>query len=664
MTLRSRAWWAAPLVAVALLAGLPAAPAAAACPAPGGASLGVPQAASSSRDFVFAGRGWGHGVGMSQYGAQGAAELGCSSTDIIQAYYQGVRVTGRDASANVRVGIAPGTPSEARPSVVEVVNEAGGRLAWRLQGSRVATQPQGATWQVRVTNVGRFVLVEETASGLREVWQGGSAGQALTAPIDGHRVHLPSQRNRYGRGTLEFVSRAAGGRAPEGMWVTAIVPSVEEYLYGLAEMPSSFPEAALEAQAIVGRSFALAQMGSTRANCRCQLYDTVYSQVYAGLDKELEGTNSRFGRRWVAAVDATRGRVMTYDGRVATGNYASSHGGHSESAQFVWGSSVPWLQPVDDSAWNRASSDPNIAWERRWSRDDLGERLDIGMALSAEVLRPRGASGRVGHPGRNGGGLRVVGTDGTAILSGSDARRRLGLKSTRFSVSSPPAPWTRGVPVAGDWDGDGVDQPGWFDRGVWWVTDGSGDFTSFRFGTTGDVPLVGDWDGDGVDTIGVRRGNKFHLRRSNSTGRAQINFVYGSSRDRHFVLGDWDGDGVDSPGVVRGNRWFLTNELRGGYADHVFHYGSRSDTEFLTGDWDGDGIDGPAVVRGNKFFLKNAFESGVAGVAFRFGSARDAQLVGDWDGDGTDRVGVARGRLWYVTRAHAPTPVLVIDVVP
>lgn len=660
---RSRPLALIPLMALLLLAGLPAMPAAAACPAPGGAGLGVPSPASSSRDFVFAGRGWGHGVGMSQYGAQGAAELGCSSQEIVQAYYRGVELTQRDTSQRVRVGLAPGTPTATLPTVTPVVNEAGGPLRWRLGGDRVASQPQGATWQVRVTNTGRFVLAEQTSSGLREVWQGGSAGSVLTAPIDRHRVFLPTERNRYGRGTLEFVSRSAEGSRGEGYWLTAVVPDVEQYLYGLAEMPSSFPEAALEAQAIVGRSYTLASLGSTRANCRCQLYDTVYSQVYAGLDKELEGSSQQFGRRWVAAVDATRGRVMTHNGRIATGNYASSHGGHSDAAEFVWGSSVPWLQPVDDSRWNRASSDPNISWEQRFSRERLGAKLGIGVALSARVIGPRGAGGRVGDPDRTGGGLQVVGTRGTALLSGNRARTELGLKSTRFAVSSPPAPWAGGIPVAGDWDGDGTDQPGWFDRGTWWLSDGRGGFSSFGFGSSSDRPIVGDWDGDGIDTVGVRRGaNRFYLRNANTRGPDDVRFVYGSKKDRTFVIGDWDGDGDDTPGVVRGNRWLLSDSLRGGTADHVFRYGSKSDREFLTGDWNGDGRDGPAVVRGNAFYLKNGFASGIAGRSFRFGRASDDQLAGDFNGSTRDRIAVARGSRWYVTLDHAPTPVEVIDV--
>lgn len=651
------------LAATLLLTLLPAVTAGAAtCPSPGGARIPF-EIGRSSRDFVFSGRGWGHGVGMSQWGAQGAAKLGCTAPQIIRAYYRGVEISTRDSSMRVRVGLEPDTPSDPLPTVTTIVNESGEGLSWRLEGAERTTQPPGATWQVRVTNIGRFVLVEQRADGsYREVWQGGAPGQALHVPIDGRRVHVVEQGNRYARGSLEFISRAAGSGRPQGYWLTAILPSVEQYLYGLAEVPSSFPEAALEAQAIVGRSFALANLSGTRANCRCQLYDTVFSQVYAGLDKETEGADAQWGRRWVRAVDATRGKVMTYDGRIATGNYSSSAGGHTESAAFVWGGGAPWLQPVDDSRWNLASDDPNITWQQHVSREELGRAFGVGLALSAEVLPPRGTSGRVGDPGRTGGGLRVVGTRGAVTVSGDTARTALGLKSTLFWVTSPPSPWNEGRPVAGDWDGDDDDDQGWFVGGTWYLLRADGSYDVFAFGSSGDVPVVGDWDGDGVDTVGVRRGIRWYLRNRNATGPDDVRFAFGSSSDRHYVVGDWNDDRRDTPGVVRdGNRWLLSNTLRGGNADEDFRYGSHRDREFIVGDWDGDGIDGPGVVRGNQFLLKDAFAGGSAGAAFRFGSADDVQLVGNWDGQGGDTIGVARGRYWFVTVRHADQPVTRLD---
>ena len=89
-------------------------------------------------------------------------------------------------------------------------------------------------------------------------------------------------------------------------------------------------------------------MTATSGGCRCDVYDSTSDQVYSGYLKESEGT---YGPRWVAAVDATAGQTMRYGGKTAVGYYSSSHGGHSESNAFVWGSGqVPYLRAVDDWA--------------------------------------------------------------------------------------------------------------------------------------------------------------------------------------------------------------------------------------------------------------------------------------------------------------------------
>jgi hypothetical protein len=148
---------------------------------------------------------------------------------------------------------------------------------------------------------------------------------------------------------------------------------LEQYLYGLAEVPSSWPAEALKAQAIIGRSYAVAtahERGgasgtSTNDTCGCHLRSTTADQAYAGWAKET----GSFADEWRAAVNATAGDILihpqsTYHFDIAKAFYSSSNGGASENVEFVWGGpALPWLRSVTDE-W---SSNPSINPLARWT---------------------------------------------------------------------------------------------------------------------------------------------------------------------------------------------------------------------------------------------------------------------------------------------------------
>jgi stage II sporulation protein D len=465
-------------VSIAMCTVVSAAPArAAGCFPAGGESMQKPSAAPG--DFVFSGHGWGHGIGMSQYGARGAAQLGCSVTDILSTYYPGVAVQTADMPDRLRVGIVPNRPSGALVKSYRV-KVTTGSSTWTLQAtesgtgrttSSTARQPAGATWQVETLGDGGVQLrdlgvdVPEHLAGTDEdpgVVLAADAVSTLTAQVDGATVELPREGHRYRRGRLEFVPRVRSGAA-DGMFVTLVVAgsggtsAMDAYLYGLAEMPSSWPAAALQAQAVVGRSFALTQWLAYRGNrtdCRCDLFDSTSSQHYTGYDKEGEGS---YGARWVAAVDATSGKVIASGGRVVSGYYNSSHGGHSESNAFVWGgSALSYLGAVDDSRWDRASGNPYGTWTMSFTAAEVSAKLaaagfDVGDVRAVRLPKPLGSSGRVGDPARGAGGAVIDGSRRTITISGNALRTALGLRSTLVTVSSrplacvPPA----GVEVAG-----------------------------------------------------------------------------------------------------------------------------------------------------------------------------------------------------------------------
>ena len=217
-----------------------------------------------------------------------------------------------------------------------------------------------------------------------------------------------------------------------------------------------------------------------------------------------------------------------------------------------------------------------------------------------------------------------------------------------------------GVPLLGDWDGDGVQTPGWYDDGRVALrnssTTGHAE-VEFVYGRAGDLPLVGDWDGDGIDTIGiVRAGGQWHLRNSHAGGAADEVFTYGRVGARGEdvpLVGDWDGDGRDTIGIVRDGQWHLRHTLSGGPGQEVFTYGRigpRGDDLALVGDWDGDGLDTVGIVRDGEWHLRNTLSGGPGETVFTYGRVTrgDIPLTGDVTGKGTDTPTILRESvLWF-----------------
>lgn len=200
----------------------------------------------------------------------------------------------------------------------------------------------------------------------------------------------------------------------------------------------------------------------------------------------------------------------------------------------------------------------------------------------------------------------------------------------------------------GDWNGDGVDTPGWRVGRTFHLSDsptGAG-ARAYAFGTPCDEALVGDWTGNGRDSIGIRRGTTFYFA-GRPGQRTSIKYSAGRASDR-VVIGDWNGDGVDTPGLVRGNRMFLrtSNTTRPAYASFRF---ARASDRFVAGDWNGNGTDALAAVRASgeslTWFLRsgNRDDSPVAS-SHRHGSRYDAALAGRPGGERTDRMAVVRFR--------------------
>ncbi len=200
--------------------------------------------------------------------------------------------------------------------------------------------------------------------------------------------------------------------------------------------------------------------------------------------------------------------------------------------------------------------------------------------------------------------------------------------------------------VSGDWNGDGTDTIGSFSNGVWkirnvnfpvFVFPAPLGATTINFGQAGDLPIAGDWNGDGIDTPGVYRPSAGQFLLTNSTAATpvvEITVTFGIGEDLP-VAGDWNADGFDSIGVFRpsAGQFFLTDDnVLIPNIDQTVFFGTSGDLP-TAGDWDGSGTDTVGVWRPStaEFFLSNDNIS--IARQFTFGAINtDQPIAGDWDG--------------------------------
>lgn len=192
---------------------------------------------------------------------------------------------------------------------------------------------------------------------------------------------------------------------------------LENYLYSVvgAEAIPTWPLEALKAQAVAARTYAIYKT-NTASNRYYDLDTSTQTQVYKGLNTEFLSTQD--------AVNSTAGQILTYGGKAILAAFHSSSGGHTENVEDVWSSSLPYLRGVVDYD----QQAPVFQWSKDFSRDQLTR--SIGGIGTVRSLIPERTSpqGRVLS-------MRIVGSAGSKILSGSQIREALDLRSTLFTVS-------------------------------------------------------------------------------------------------------------------------------------------------------------------------------------------------------------------------------------
>jgi stage II sporulation protein D len=279
-----------------------------------------------------------------------------------------------------------------------------GRASYTVSGVvRVGTRAIDPGRAYRVTAGGAGLVLRDAASGRARFTS--AAPMVLEARAGG----LQATGGTY-RGRLE-IRPGAGGL----MAVNAI--GLEEYVAGViaAEMPASWPAEALRAQAIAARTYAITSNAGGTGGAFTQYEDT-RSQVYRGVGAETPATS--------AAVRATAGQVVTYQGRPVTTFFFSTSGGRTENVEnsFLGASPKPWLKSVRDP-WDRAS--PHHRWTVRMPLERAEALLGGSLRGTLREIRVerRGVSPRVVR-------ATVVGSGGRTTVTGPQLRRAFGLRDT------------------------------------------------------------------------------------------------------------------------------------------------------------------------------------------------------------------------------------------
>jgi stage II sporulation protein D len=353
--------------------------------------------AATATTMVIEGRGYGHGIGMSQYGADGYALHGWKYGDIIKHYYTGVAL-GKVPNVTIRVLLRSGVSSAA------VTDAARFSAAWAAK-----TVQLGAGTTATVTwSGGSYHLRDGKRSWSAKTpitfVPGSSRLKLLTANDNGHVGHY--------RGRLRVVHLSGG------LEVVNHLP-LESYLRGVVpyESPNSWPIEALKAQAVAARSYAYREIGGSGS---FDVYCTTASQMYGGSD--LESTTTAATK----AVTATKGIVPTYQGTPIVAFFFSTSGGHTENIENVWTSAaaVPYLKGVPDPY---DTTSPYHAWPDdpiRRTPSQIASAMGFSKgALRAVYVLKRGTSPRVVK-------ALLIGATGSTTTDGATLRARLGLRDT------------------------------------------------------------------------------------------------------------------------------------------------------------------------------------------------------------------------------------------
>ncbi len=381
---------------------------------------------TTSGEAVLSGHGYGHGRGMSQWGAYGAATRGLSWDRIVAFYYPGTGI-GTYGNPTLRIRL-----SEVSSTAVTAVMSAGLKLQTPSGAIALSSSARGRV-------IDRWRLVRDGGGQSLQFHAGGAwttnatyrrTARTLTFARVGGAVRVLLTSGTYRDYPDRVRSVVSGG----GALVPLNVTSLDSYLRGVvpSEMPASWPAEALRSQAVVARTYAANQ----RTSGLYDLCDSTACQVYRGLADYSAGgalIRSNTHPNADAAVTATSGRVVTYAGEPAFTQFSASNGGWTVDGgkPYLVAKADPYDGVPTDSwsphSWTVSGATLRAALQRSYP--------SVGTVTSLGLVRDgRGEwGGRVVR-------ATLVGTSGRATLSGDQLRFAAGLRSTWFALPDAVAP--------------------------------------------------------------------------------------------------------------------------------------------------------------------------------------------------------------------------------
>ncbi|HUW86806.1 MAG TPA: SpoIID/LytB domain-containing protein [Candidatus Paceibacterota bacterium] len=389
--------------------------------------------------FNFQGSGYGHGIGMSQIGARAQALEGRTASQILRYYYSYVTVEPfkDDQMLRVNIGHLLTNFSLRTDTLLGQVQIIAGDVKDSLLVEPLRVMPTKA--QLNFTLLGDVAFptilapdgtVDSLPSGTTWTirWTGTRYLEGLPATVLFVNGKVTT-KYRYGQIQVKLVKTAVLGYRIE---VTNTVRLHDEYLWGIGEVPSSWPLAALQAQAIASRTYALNKVGSLKTSCDCNIYGSSQDQAFVGYSKESEAT---YGKLWKAAVTSTStddrtGLAILLGSKPIGAYYSSSSGGITESSQNAWGTALTYAISVPDP-W---SLDPTYnsryaKWVRPVTQALVSSAFGLPDVVSLQVVS-RNSSGTVAK-------IMGMSSDGKRItIKGVIFQSRTKLPSAWFEIIS------------------------------------------------------------------------------------------------------------------------------------------------------------------------------------------------------------------------------------
>jgi SpoIID/LytB domain protein len=349
---------------------------------------------------------------MSQIGAKARAVSGESATAILNYYYKDVQVVPYVDTHTIRVNIA-----HLVKTIAFTTHTPGARIDVFEGDIGNATESMPVTSFATKKRATFTIASMPKQKALTLRWVGEN-------PIITMTQGSVSTKYKYGYITIKVLKGA--------LVVTNTLSLRDEYLWGISEVPSSWPAAALEAQVIASRSFALSKLGVVRASCDCQVFSHISDQNFVGYSKESE---PRFGHFWKDAVsrtiiDTSTSLVVLSNGKPAQTYFFSSSGGATQTSLDAWGGATAYTQSVPDSASVDIKLNPRFAsWKASSTQELVAKAFLLPNVISLEILSRNQAGAVTSIAGTSSDGV-------TKKLRGDTFRSRAKLPSAWFTLVS------------------------------------------------------------------------------------------------------------------------------------------------------------------------------------------------------------------------------------